>query len=39
MDNFDIKNLSYEELLQINKTVEEFIKYLESENETITNDE
>jgi len=38
MNNIDVKNLSYEELLQINKTVNEFISYLEKEKETIDNE-
>ena len=38
MNNIDVKNLSYEELLRINKTVNEFISYLEKEKETIDNE-
>lgn len=38
MNNIDTNNLSYEELLQINKTINEFINFLEKEKDTIDNE-
>ena len=38
MNNIDTKNLSYEELLQINKIINEFINFLEKEKDTIDNE-
>lgn len=38
MNNIDTNNLSYEELLQINKTINEFINFLEKEKDTVDNE-
>ena len=38
MNNIDTNNLSYEELLQINKIINEFINFLEKEKDTIDNE-
>ena len=38
MNNIDTNNLSYEELLQISKTINEFINFLEKEKDTIDNE-
>ena len=38
MNNIDTNNLSYEELLQINKTINEFINFLEKGKDTVDNE-
>ncbi len=38
MNNIDTNNLSYEELLQISKTINEFINFLEKEKDTVDNE-
>ena len=39
MNNIDVKNLSYTELLELNKTINEFIDFLEKEKETVKNEQ
>ena len=38
MNTIDTNNLSYEELLQISKTINEFINFLEKEKDTVDNE-
>ncbi len=38
MNNIDTSNLSYKELLELNKQINDFINFLEKEKETINNE-